>query len=123
MGLELEVTDLHHKKAVSFCDNTPVVSLVTCMASKHIRISGCLVKNILFRAMERQMCLLEALGTSNANKMVDVMIRSFNAKSGCLFSNNELLSHFRSNFPLPQNRGIRAEDVASHSLRAGGRWP
>ena len=34
MGIELEVADLHHKKAVSFCDNTPAVSWVTRMASK-----------------------------------------------------------------------------------------
>ena len=28
MGLELEVVDLHHKKAVPFCKNTPAVSWV-----------------------------------------------------------------------------------------------
>ena len=34
MGLELEVADLHHKKDLPFCDNTPAVSWVTRMASK-----------------------------------------------------------------------------------------
>ena len=29
IGLELEVADLHHKKTVPFCDNTPAVSWVT----------------------------------------------------------------------------------------------
>ena len=36
--------------------------------------------------------------------MADVSSRSFNAASGYVLSDDELLSHFNENFPLPQNR-------------------
>ena len=105
MGLESEVANLHHKKAVPFCDNTPAVSWVTRMVSKQSRVGGRLVKGIAFRAQNRWMCLPEALiASGNANKMSDVSSRSFNAASGYLFSDIQLLSHFQTNFPLPQNR-------------------
>ena len=45
------------------------------------------------------MCLPQALSVSgNANRMVDVLSRSFNVASGYLFSGIELLSHFETIF-------------------------
>ena len=78
MGLESEVADLHHKKAVPFCNNTPAVSWVTRMASKQSQVVGFLAKGIAFRARNDRMCLPEALSISgDANKMADVSSRSF----------------------------------------------
>ena len=105
MALELVVDDLQHKNVVPFCDNTPAVSWVTRMSSKRSRVGGRLAKGIAVRARQRRMCLPEALSVSgDANKMADVASRSFNADSGYLFSNTQLLSYFSSHFPLPQNR-------------------
>ena len=64
MGLESEVADLHHEKAILFCSNTHAVSWVTRMASKQSRVGGCLEKGIVFRARGRRMCLPEALNVS-----------------------------------------------------------
>ena len=51
------------------------------------------------------MCIPEALSFSgDANKMADVLLRSFNADSRYFFSDIELLSHFETNFTLPQNQ-------------------
>ena len=64
------------------------------------------------------MCLPEARSISgDANKMADVLSRSFNATSGYLFSDIQLLSHFQTNFPLPQNRSwkivtLHPEDIS-----------
>ena len=104
MALELTVSDLRHKKALSLCDNMPTVSWVTRLASKQSRIGGCLVSGLVFRACNREMCLPEALSIAGeANEMADVAPRSHNAKSGYLFNDHQLLTHFANNFPLPQN--------------------
>ena len=80
IGLESEVAGLHNKKAVPFCDNTPVVSCFTRMASKQSRIGGRMEKSIAFRAQDCQMCLPEELSVSgDANKMADVLSRSSNS--------------------------------------------
>ena len=106
-ALECQVDDLVHKKALPFCDNTPAVSWVTRMASKQSRIGGRLAKGIAIRARTRRMCLPAALSVAgDDNKMADVASRSFNAASGYLFSDAELLTHFAANFPL-QNRSWR----------------
>ncbi|KAL7543039.1 hypothetical protein ACHAXR_012341 [Thalassiosira sp. AJA248-18] len=118
MGLEVEVADLRHKKAVSFCDNTPAVSWVTCMASNQSQIGGRLVKGMAVRVRSREMCLPQTLSVpGEANEMADVSLRSFNANSGYLFNDDKLLTHFETHFPLPQNRSwkivtLPPEDVS-----------
>ena len=57
------------------------------------------------RARNRQMCMPTALSVEGEkNTMADVSSRSFNAASGCVFTDDELLTHFNSKFPVPQNR-------------------
>ena len=108
MVLESEVEDLQHKKALPFCDNTPAVSWVTRMASRQNRIGGRLAKGMAMRARSRKMCLPEAFSIEgDKNAMADCASRSFNADSGYLFDDDQLLTHFNANFPLPQNRSWR----------------
>ena len=108
MVLESEVDDLRHKKALPFCDNTPAVSWVTRMASRQNRIGGRLAKGMAMRARSREMCLPEAFSIEgDKNAMADCASRSFNADSGYLFDDDQLLTHFNANFPLPQNRSWR----------------
>lgn len=108
MALESDVEDLTHKKALPFCDNTSAVSWVTRMASRQSRIGGRLAKGIAMRARSRRMCLPEAVSIQGKqNDMADVASRSFSAASGYMFSDAELLTHFNSHFPLPQNRSWR----------------
>ena len=108
MVLESEVEDLQHKKALPFCDNTPAVSWVTRMASRQNRIGGRLAKGMAMRARSREMCLPEAFSIEgDKNAMADCASRSFNADSGYLFDDDQLLTHFNANFPLPQNRSWR----------------
>ncbi|KAL7523271.1 hypothetical protein ACHAXR_000103, partial [Thalassiosira sp. AJA248-18] len=88
------------------------------MASKRSRIGGRLVKGLAARARSREMCLPQTLSVpGKGNDMGDVSSRSFNAASGYLFTDNELLTHFATNFPLPQNRSwkivtLPPEDVS-----------
>ena len=117
MALEFDVDDLVHKKALPFCENTPAVSWVTRMASRQSRVGGRLVKGMAMRARNRKMCLPEAFSIEGKqNDMADVSSRSFNAASGYLFTDAELLTHFNANFPLPQNRSWRVVTLPQEDI-------
>ena len=104
-ALECAVADLRHKKAVSFCDNTPAVSWVTRMASRQSRIGGRLIRGMALRARQQQMCLPSSLSIKGEeNDMADVVSRSMDARSGTVYSDSDLLLFFNTKFPLPQNR-------------------
>ena len=108
MVLESEVDDLRHKKALPFCDNTPAVSWVTRMASRQNRIGGRLAKGMAMRARNREMCLPEVFSIQGKkNDMADCASRSFNVDSGYLFIDEQLLTHFNTHYPLPQNHSWR----------------
>ena len=100
--------DLRHKRAVAFCDNTPSVAWVTRMASRSSRVGARLVRGLAIRARAMEMCLPSALSVPGAsNDMADVASRSFRRESGAVMTDDELLSHFASHFPLPQSRSWR----------------
>lgn len=104
LALEHVVSDLRHKQAAAFCDNTPAVSWVTKLASKQSVVGGRLVRGMAYRARLREMCLTMAESIAgDDNPMADVASRSFSAASKYDFSDNQLLTHFEAHFPLPQN--------------------
>ena len=117
LALEQAIGHLKHVKTVTFCDNTPAVSWVTRMASRQSRIGGRLARGLAIRSRAHQMCTPTALSVAgDANGMADTSSRSMNERSGYLLSDNELLTHFSKNFPLPQNRCWRIVNLPTESI-------
>ena len=108
MALEHDVEELHCKKALPFCDNTPAVSWVMRMTSRRSQVGGRMSKGIAMCAKSQEVCLLEAFGIEGKqNDMADVASQSFNLTRDFLFSDSELLTHINVHYPLPQNRSWR----------------
>lgn len=105
MALEQVVANLDHAKTVTFCDNTPAVSWVTRMASRQSRIGGRLARGLAIRSRAKKMCTPTALSVAGeANDMADTSSRSMDASSKFLLTNDALLTHFNTHFPLPQKQ-------------------
>lgn len=106
LALKLQV-DLRHQHVAVFCGNQPTVPLVKCMASKHSRIAGRLLRALALRQMISEASPLVAVSIAGAeSKTADVSSRSFgNAKSSAWSCpcGKQFLMQFSAACAPPQN--------------------
>ena len=115
--LEYVVDDLRHKHVAMYCDNTPTVAWANRLASKNSKIAGRLLRALALRQRTRRASPLLSISIAGEdNVMADVASRSFrgnNAKTTFEVSNNDFLTYFNSQFPLPQNLQWKQFHLAS----------
>lgn len=98
------VVDVHHTQTGMFCDNTPSVAWVDRMASR----SQAPIAGRLLRGLAMRQRALHAAPTSIAsiagtdNKLADVASRAFFSNPVPMLDDNNFLTFFSTEFPLPQ---------------------
>jgi hypothetical protein len=101
--MEEIVCDLRERNIALFRNNTPTVSWVTRLSSRHSIVAANLVAALALRLKTHQCCpLLPQHTKGKENIITDIPSRSFGTEPKRHFkSNTELRTFFNSHFPLP----------------------
>ena len=101
--MEEVICDLREKNIVLFSNNTPTVSWVTRLASRHSIVAANLVAALALRLKKLRCCPLTPQHTKGSkNTITDIPSCSFGSVPQWHFkSNNNLRTFFNSHFPLP----------------------
>jgi hypothetical protein len=120
--MEEIVCDLTEANIALFSDNTPTISWVTCLASRHSIVATNLVAALALHLKKLHCCLLTPQHIKGIEHTItDIPSRSFGSVPQWHFkSNDDLQNFFNSHFPLPNqtSRNIFQihSDVAMHVI-------
>jgi hypothetical protein len=101
--IEEIVCDLREQIITLFSNNTPTVSWVTCLSSRHSIVAANLIAALTLRLKTHRCCPLTPQHTrGKENTITDIPSRSFGTKPQWHFkTDNKLRIFFNSHFPLP----------------------
>jgi hypothetical protein len=101
--MEEIIIDLKEKNIALFSDNTPTVSWVTRLASRHSIVAANLVAALALRLKRLRCCPLTPQHIKGIeNTITDIPSRSFGSVPQWHFkSNDDLRTFFNDHFPLP----------------------
>jgi hypothetical protein len=101
--MEEIVCNLTEANIALFSNNTPTISWVTCLASRHSIVVANFVAALALHLKKLRCCLLTPQHIKGIkNTITDIPSRSFGSVPQWHFkSNNDLQTFFNSHFPLP----------------------